>query len=516
MIASAQESDRGTSDMPRTAKMMVGAMRMSTYVGLGLGAVLFAFARPLLHGIIGNDSISPAVFAAAMKYVRIRAVGMPAAAILGSTQAACLGMQDIRSPLYVLGAAAIVNLLGDIFLVGNSNPLIGGTAGAAWATVLSQYAAVAFFVRWLCHKSKDRTTTTSPEVVNLSDAILEMTSKSDRGDDNGKNRRQSFRNAMESLKLNGRRGKSTRSEQLKDKTLTKKIRSSRLRNVFRQRKMKANKKRVDATKRSSSSHGDSFSTRGFLRDRFTTSDLWNLPDKETRQKFAPYVVPVTSTQVGRVSGYVAMAHVVASSLGTVSMAAQQVIVSIFYCLCPIADSLSLTAQSFVPAIAEKAASMEKASAMKKVLVNFLKAGAIFGGAMMAAVCGIPLLTGFFTADQAVISLVNSVVPLLLVFFGVHGFVCSTEGMILAQKDLGWIGRMYASFFVAVPYFMLGLKKKALAGSKSVGLTSVWTVFISYQLARCALWVTRSATLQRRINVEAKQETSTDTTNMLAP
>ena len=79
--------------------------------------------------------------------------------------------------------------------------------------------------------------------------------------------------------------------------------------------------------------------------------------------------------------------------------------------------------------------------------------------MMAAVCGIPLLTGFFTADQAVISLVNSVVPLLLVFFGVHGFVCSTEGMILAQKDLGWIGRMYASFFVAVPYFMLGLKKK---------------------------------------------------------
>ena len=34
--------------------------------------------------VIGNDAISPAVFAAAMKYVRIRALGMPAAAVIGS------------------------------------------------------------------------------------------------------------------------------------------------------------------------------------------------------------------------------------------------------------------------------------------------------------------------------------------------------------------------------------------------------------------------------------------------
>merc|ERR1712224_331501 len=108
-------------------------------------------------------------------------------------------------------------------------------------------------------------------------------------------------------------------------------------------------------------------------------------DKDTREKFAPYVVPVTTTQVGRVSGYVAMSHVVASALGTASMAAQQVIVSIFYCLCPIADSLSLTAQSFVPIISEKKPSLEKAAALKKILINFLKAGAVFGGAMMAAV-----------------------------------------------------------------------------------------------------------------------------------
>ena len=485
MVASAQQSDRGTRDMPQTAKMMVGAMRMSTYVGTALGAFLFAFARPLLSGIIGNANISPAVFAAAMKYVRIRALGMPAAAILGSTQAACLGMQDIRSPLYVLGAAAVVNLLGDIIFVSHSNPLIGGTAGAAWATVLSQYAAVAFFLRWLSAKSAEKKYDEKPEVMNLSDAILEMTNKKDL---NGKNRRQSYRNVMDTFK-------NMPSTQLEDRGFVKK-----LRNILRQRKGNGRAKMAP-----SSSADDSFSTRGFLKNRFSTNDLFKLPDKETREKFAPYVVPVTTTQVGRVSGYVAMAHVVASSLGTVSMAAQQVIVSIFYCLCPIADSLSLTAQSFVPAIADRKPSMDKTVAMKKVVKNFLKAGAVFGGAMMAAVCGIPMMTGFFTSDRAVIDLVNSVVPLLLVFFGAHGFVCALEGILLGQKDLKFLGKMYAGFFLAVPYLMMGVKRKALAGCKSAGLSSVWTIFIGYQLARCGLWLARSNRLQEITYDDGLQE-----------
>jgi Na+-driven multidrug efflux pump len=500
MVATAQESDRGTVDKPRTAKMMIGAMQMSTYVGVGLGAILFAFARPLLRAIIGNDAISPAVFAAAMKYVRIRAIGMPAAAILGSTQAACLGMQDIRSPLYVLAAAAVVNFLGDMLFVGHSHPLIGGTAGAAWATVFSQYVAVAFFIRWLCGKAAQKATTEPSEVMNLSDAILEITGKSNDNDGNGKSRLQRFKDGMESLKLHNQRRKNMehKSELFQEK------KRSLLGKSF-QRKDKSVKK----------TNSDSFSTRSFLNNRFSTKDLLKIPSKETREEFKPYVIPVTTTQVGRVSGYIAMAHVVASSLGTVSMAAQQVIVSIFYCLCPIADSLSLTAQSFVPAISEKKASTEKAAAMKKVLVNFLKAGAVFGGAMMAGVSGIPLLTGFFTSDQAVIHLVNSVVPLLLVFFGMHGFVCGTEGILLGQKDLGYLGKMYAAFFAAVPFMMLRVKRKALAGVANIGLTNVWTVFIGYQLARCALWLGRGALLQRRTDNAAKLATSA-TTNALAP
>merc|ERR1712003_126797 len=136
---------------------------------------------------------------------------MPAAAIIGSTQAACLGMQDIKSPLYVLGAAALINLFGDLMFVGNSNPLIGGTAGAAWATVLSQYVAVAFFVRWLCSNANSDKSEKQPEIMNLSDAILEITSDLNMKNLNGKSRRQSFRKTLENLKLKGRKTKTARS-----------------------------------------------------------------------------------------------------------------------------------------------------------------------------------------------------------------------------------------------------------------------------------------------------------------
>lgn len=472
MVAAAQENDRGTPDKPSTAKVLVGSMQLSTYVGAGLGAVLFAFARPLLKAIIGNDAISPAVFDAAMKYVRIRALGMPAAAIIGSTQAACLGMQDIRSPLYVLVAAAVVNFFGDVFFVGNTHPLIGGAAGAAWATVLSQYAGVFLFVKWLTHKSSAK-----PRVMNLSNAILEMTGKPS---SKGNTRREQLRDALQTF---GAKTNMSRT-------------SNGLRKIFKRPKKPTAMKKAPK--------GDSFSVRGFLAERFSFRDLLKTPNAETRKEFTPYLAPVTATQVGRVSGYVAMSHVVASSLGTVSMAAQQVIVSLFYCLCPVADSLSLTAQSFLPSISEKKPSAERTAALRKTALNFVKAGAVFGGAMVGAVSMIPLISGMFTSDATVIGLVNSVVPFLLAFFGAHGIVCAAEGILLGRKDLNFLGRMYVMYFAAVPYFMLQVKKAALTGSRAVGLTSVWKVFVGYQLFRCVAWLGRLAFLQKQTKDESSR------------
>lgn len=472
LVAASKEKDRGDVTKSKTTASFSTALQLSGYVGTLLGGVLFIFARQFIGTLTGKGAISEEVLDAALKYVRIRALGMPAAAIIGSAQAGCLGMQDIKSPLYVLGAAAFINLLGDGFLVGLKYPWFGGAAGAAWATILSQYAAVGLFIKWLCTKPK-----ASNKNVNISNAILELT-----GDNNasGENRRKKFSQAIKSL---GEK-RPTISLAKKVASVTKKF----------QRKKPSKAERTQKT----------FNTRGLLAGKFKGTDLLKLPTSERAKEYAPFVLPVTTTQIGRVSSYLAMSHVVSSTLGTTAMAAQQIIVSLFYCLTPITDSLSLTAQSIIPTISERKPSKARAAALKQSMRNFFKAGSIYGGAMITATLCIPFLSGLFTADPKVALMVTSVVPLLVPFFGVDGILMGAEGLLLGQKDLNFIGRMYASFFFAVPFFMFRVKRAALAGNPAINLTSVWSVFVAYQFVRATAFVGRTLLVQRRSDLEAKR------------
>jgi len=313
--------------------------------------------------------------------------------------------------------------------------------------------------------------------MNVSDAILELTGKPKSA---GSARRRRFKDSLKSLRF------------------------SKFKNTAVAVTDAASNPRGSGSPVTSQANDESFSAKGFLHGKFSASDLVKAPSKETVAEFKPYVLPVTSTQLGRVSGYVAMAHVVASSLGTVSMAAQQVLVSLFYCLCPVADSLSLTAQSFVPSINERGVSNARSKALRRTLLNFLKAGGVFGLFMSGAVCSIPLLSGFFTSDLPVISLVNMVAPLLVGWFAVHGIVCSLEGMMMGRKDLGFLGRMYAAYFALVPFFMMRVKRAALMGKQGVNLTSIWKVFLAYQLSRVSICTVRTLIIQRRTERESAQ------------
>lgn len=445
LVAGAQEADSGKPDKPNATRAFITALQLSTWVGTSLGAALLVFARPLLMALIGNDAVPPDVFLAAMRYVRIRALGMPAATIIGSAQAGCLGLQDIKSPLYVLLAAAVVNFCGDAILVGNVNPWIGGAAGAAWATVFSQYVALYLFIQWLCNQSMSQ-----KKVMDLTTAIMELTGEAT---GEGKSRRQTIAEAFQRFS----QGKSRRPR---------------------------------------SKRHTSFTSRGMLEGRFKGMDLLKFPMKDDAKEFKPYFLPVTATQVGRVSSHIAMSHVVASCMGTVGMAAQQVVVSLFYCLTPISESLSLTAQSFVPTIFQKKPSKQRSDALRLTALNFGKAGAVASAAMMSIVMCIPLMSKFFSTDPAVRTMVNSVTHLLLAFFCVHGFVAAGEGVLMGQRDLPFLGKMYGGYFVVVPYLMLRVKKAALAGYP-VDLTSVWTVFLGFQMFRVSAWVSRLWQLQRR-------------------
>lgn len=487
LVASASEKDKtagenNKNDKEHTIKTLITALQLALFVGIAFGIALGGFSQPLLRALIGNDSIDPVVFRAADRYVKIRSLGMPAAVVIGSAQSACLGMQDIRSPLYVLLAAAAVNALGDFLLVSRRHPWVGGCAGAAWATVASQYAAMAMFMAWLKfrpkseHRERENITMTDDtrKKVDISNAILELTTKSAEG----KPRRKEFKHTIKSV-CNGRLGLqrwNTNSDRESKSTNATKVKPS------------------PATK-------SSLPARGILANRFRTRDILKLPSRAKAIAFWPFVIPVTTTAIGRISGYVAMAHVASSALGTIDMAAQAIIMSCFCCLTPVCESLNLTAQSFVPAIYGKKLSRARADALRQTFRNFMKVSALFGGVLVAMVSSIPILSQYFTSDLAVRSAVRLATPALSLFFALSGLMCIGEGMLLGQKDLKFLRNAYAAYFFAVPYFLLRLKRRALAGLQTVGVGTMWETFSIYQLIRVIIWLARMRKLQERTDCQ---------------
>jgi len=485
-LASSYQKDRGDSENQKTTVALTTVMQLSWYVGSTLGTFLFVFSRPILRTLIGNDALDPEVFCAALSYVRIRAIGMPAAAIIGSTQAACLGMQDVKSPLYVLVAAALVNLVGDCCLVRMKSSVFGGAAGAAWATVFSQYAAVGLFVRWLCYNNKKANETKPNNNIKQPPVVVAAAAAG--------NNNLNFRQTWKARLMSKKKKKSLFSEKTQQQTVE-----------------------TTSTNESSSSSSSSFSTRGLLAGKFKALDLFRFPPAKKAKKYAPFVLPVTATQLGKISGWITMSHVVSSSLGTVAMAANQVVLSLFWCFAPISDSLSLTAQSIITTIFEtnrssstannKAQAARRAEALNKSVRNFFQAGILLGVILGAGIFLIPFASHWFTKDPAVIALVHSMVPILFIYFCVNSIFTAGEGLLLGQKDLSFIGRSYATFFFVVPYFMLRVKRAALSGgaNNNIQLSSVWLVFTAYQYTRTALFVGRALFLQRRTELEAKQE-----------
>mmetsp|Transcript_32284 Transcript_32284/g.65685 ORF Transcript_32284/g.65685 Transcript_32284/m.65685 type:complete len:866 (+) Transcript_32284:210-2807(+) len=500
--AQAQDQDDGQGvDAPRTTLTLVTAMKLALVVGSVFGVGLSFFGNTLLRSLIGNDSLDPAVMAAALRYVRIRCLGMPAALVIGTAQSACLGMQDVKSPLYVLLAAAIINFCGDVIMVPNANPWLGGAAGAAWATVFSQYGALIMFWRWMTtrpkegvHKEKglklnwkklggifgsknngniiheeDET-----KRVDVTQGIMELTGTSAEG----KSRRKQFRAFLGSKNL---------------------LKGIRLQSSYES--LHSAKEEQPARVKSSPK------TRGFLADgKLTFRDYLSISkiDVPTAKEFAPFVIPVTTTSIGRISGYIAMSHVASSTLGTFDMAAHQIIFSIFCCLTPIVDALSQVAQSFVPSIhGIKAKSEARANALRKTINNFRKVGACFGVLLVSLVSMIPLISRYFTSDPLVMQKVNGAIPGVALFLIVNGLMCAGEGSLLGQKDLVFLRNSYALFFFTVPAYMLRLKYRALAGLQTVGIGTMWAAFATYNVIRTTIWHARLAQLQRRTNREVQ-------------
>ena len=135
MVAAA----RGRGDLEAAGRVVAHAFAIAVGAGAIALALLTLFAEPVLRVMGAGD----ALLAPASEYLRIRALAGPALLLITAANGAFRGFQDTRTPFAVsIGVAAINLALDPLFIFGFG----WGLAGAAWATVVAQWAGAVVFV----------------------------------------------------------------------------------------------------------------------------------------------------------------------------------------------------------------------------------------------------------------------------------------------------------------------------------------------------------------------------------
>lgn len=122
--------------------IMCYALTLAAAIGLGSGILLYVAGPALLRALGSSAEIIPF----ALPYLRIRSLASPAVMVTMVAQGACLGQQDMWTPLKVVLVSGLINLFGDMHLILNMKM---GTVGAAMATTAAQYAGAIFFLWYL-------------------------------------------------------------------------------------------------------------------------------------------------------------------------------------------------------------------------------------------------------------------------------------------------------------------------------------------------------------------------------
>jgi MATE family multidrug resistance protein len=115
-------------------------LALAVAAALGVGLALLGW--PLLDAAAGFMSADPGVRSATREYLGIRLLGGPALLVMLAGFGVLRGLQDMRTPLWIALVSSSLNIGLDPLLIFGAGPVPRlGVAGAAWATVASQWLA---------------------------------------------------------------------------------------------------------------------------------------------------------------------------------------------------------------------------------------------------------------------------------------------------------------------------------------------------------------------------------------
>jgi len=130
---------RGAGRPEAAATTATQALWLATLIGLALAGMI-AVLGPTAARLLGAQG---AVAEVAELYLGIRAIGLPAVLLALAAHGILRGVRDLVTPLRIVAAAALLNVVIEVVMVFG---LGWGVAGAAWSTVIVQWLAAVVYL----------------------------------------------------------------------------------------------------------------------------------------------------------------------------------------------------------------------------------------------------------------------------------------------------------------------------------------------------------------------------------
>lgn len=226
----------------------------------------------------------------------------------------------------------------------------------------------------------------------------------------------------------------------------------------------------------------------------------------TGRSFLGFAAPVLTLILGKIAAFGFMTHTAAALPGQpVTLAAHQIILSLFFFVSPFLEVISQTAQTFLPPyfapVKDYIASRQKNDPSYDVqndvkAQEWLNAAFTVGtrllGLGMSVACVVATLAslipaffgGALTSDVAVQQAVKPLAPFLFAGAFLTAPVAVSEGVLLARRELKFLASVYLVSTTLLPPALLRIKKL------QEPVTYVWGAFAVFQLFRTVCFTGR--------------------------
>lgn len=138
----------GAKDKKKVESTIHTSVVLCTIIGFVIGAVCFLFAEPMLSMM----NTKPELINAAVRYLKIYSLGMPAMAIYNYGNGVLSASGDTKRPLVYLTIAGILNVILNLFFVIVCHL---AASGVAMASAIAQYVSAILIIRNLLRREDD-------------------------------------------------------------------------------------------------------------------------------------------------------------------------------------------------------------------------------------------------------------------------------------------------------------------------------------------------------------------------